>query len=76
MKKTMENEQKNNPQENQENKDQNQKSQNKNQEKSQYAGTTQGGQGAPAKDGVQSSDGRNTTIDSDDEHSIAAREDS
>ena len=81
MKKTMENEQKNNPQQNQESQDQNQENQNqqsqsKQQQGNQYAGTTQGGQGAPAKDGVQSSDGRNTTIDSGDEHSIAAREDS
>ena len=75
----MEQEQKDNPQQNQENQkkeNQNQGSQQQDQERSQYAGTTQGGQGAPASDGVKSSDGRNTTIDGNDEHSIAGREDS
>lgn len=75
----MEKEQKNNSeqdQENQKNQNQNQGSQKQGQQGSQYAGTTQGGQGAPAQDGVKSSDGRNTTIDAGDEHSIAGREDS
>jgi hypothetical protein len=78
----MEREQKNNPQQNQENQDQENKKQKQNQIQDQnqpntpYAGTTQGGQGAPAKDGAESSEGRNTTIDSGDERSIAGREDS
>ncbi|CAN5919859.1 hypothetical protein BH24BAC1_BH24BAC1_25310 [soil metagenome] len=75
----MEQEQKNNPQQNQENQqnqNQNQEAQKQGQQESQYAGTTQGGQGAPASDGVESSDGRNTTIDGSEEHSIAGREDS
>jgi hypothetical protein len=74
----MEREQKDNPQESQKEESQQQQPQDKNksQQESHYAGTTQGGQGAPSQDGVESSDGRNTTIDSEDEHSIAGREDS
>lgn len=79
----MENEKKDNSQQDQKEQNQNQQNkeeQNQDQSKvkpnSQYAGTTQGGQGAPAQDGVKSSDGRNTTIDTGDEHSIAGRQDS